>query len=316
MTELKKKQEENKQRKFEKENTLPPVPFKMREFQNVEAKVSTVNQVKLHPKSSTADEKLKKSKSISVIKTKPKQQVSSYENPLYKLGNNNNCHDDENIVNIIGSSSNEDGYQIMGKDDYVIEHKVQDSYNELKKKNRSLSKPHLTNVYDKKQTMKEKIKGPTPKADDINTLLPRKNVNHIQENKNKIIQEQVPIRAKQDKPTDNFEKLNYDNYGKIPDYISKYKQEVEEKKEAERRQAEEAKYPKGTRLISEEERLGTLDSLNKTKKEIESALFKLPITMRTLSMQSKKAELEAKLDELDAAINQFSRKKVFVKSDS
>lgn len=286
----------------------------MREFQNVEAKISTINQVKLHPKPNTADEKLKKSKSISVIKTKPKQ-TNNYDNPLSKIGNSSG-QDDENILNIIGSASNDDGYQIMGRDDYVINHKVlSEDRDDIGKKNRSLSKPNLNrNNYDKKQ--KEKLKGPTPKADELNSLLPRKNVNHIQENKNKIIQEQVPVRSKQEKPTDNFEKLNYDNYGKIPDYISKYKQEVEEKKEAERKLAEEAKYPKGTRLISEEERLQTLDNLNRTKKEVESALFKLPITMRTLSMQNKKAELEAKLDELDAAINQFSRKKVFVKSDT
>ena len=65
----------------------------------------------------------------------------------------------------------------------------------------------------------------------------------------------------------------------------------------------------------EDERLEMLDNLLKKKRDIESELFKLPISLRTLSMQNKKAELEMKLTELENAISQFSRKKVFIKSD-
>lgn len=78
---------------------------------------------------------------------------------------------------------------------------------------------------------------------------------------------------------------------------------------------EESKYPKGTRLLSEEERISTLESLNLKKKKLEEELFKMPITMKTMSLQNRKAELEKQLDEVDAAINQFSKKKVFIKSD-
>jgi len=41
----------------------------------------------------------------------------------------------------------------------------------------------------------------------------------------------------------------------------------------------------------------------------------MPISMKTLSMQNRKTELENKLNEIENAIKQFSRKQVFIKSD-
>lgn len=41
----------------------------------------------------------------------------------------------------------------------------------------------------------------------------------------------------------------------------------------------------------------------------------MPIALKTMSMQNKKADIEKKLNELDDAINQFSKKKVFVKAE-
>jgi hypothetical protein len=42
----------------------------------------------------------------------------------------------------------------------------------------------------------------------------------------------------------------------------------------------------------------------------------MPISLRTMSLQNRKSELEKKLDELDEAIRTFSRKQVFIKIDS
>lgn len=50
--------------------------------------------------------------------------------------------------------------------------------------------------------------------------------------------------------------------------MNKFKQELEDKKELEKLKQEESKYPKGTRLLSEEERIATLDSLNLKKKKV------------------------------------------------
>lgn len=45
-------------------------------------------------------------------------------------------------------------------------------------------------------------------------------------------------------------------------------------------------------------------------------LEKMPISMRTMSIQNRKAELEKKLNDIEDAIKTFSRKQVFIKIDS
>jgi hypothetical protein len=79
---------------------------------------------------------------------------------------------------------------------------------------------------------------------------------------------------------------------------------------------EESKYPKGTKLLSDDERLDTLNQLVDSRKEVITLLERLPISLRTISLQNRKSELEKKLDELDEAIRTFSRKQVFIKVDS
>ena len=76
------------------------------------------------------------------------------------------------------------------------------------------------------------------------------------------------------------------------------------------------KYPKGTRLLSEDERVQTLNSLQNTRKELVNMLEKFPITMKTMSIQNKKAEMEKKLTEIEDAIKTFSKKQVFIKDDT
>ena len=48
---------------------------------------------------------------------------------------------------------------------------------------------------------------------------------------------------------------------------------------------EKAKHPPGTRLMPEEERLETLKDLNESRKEINNALEKLPVVIKTIMMQ-------------------------------
>ena len=87
-------------------------------------------------------------------------------------------------------------------------------------------------------------------------------------------------------------------------------------KEIQNKKKEEEKYPKGTRLISEEERLLTLRKLIESKKEIENLIEKLPITLNSLTSRNKQQKLYKELDEIEQAIIIFSKKQVFVKIDS
>lgn len=75
---------------------------------------------------------------------------------------------------------------------------------------------------------------------------------------------------------------------------------------------ERAKHPPGTRLMPEDERLETLKDLIESKKEVNSALERLPVVSKTLSMERHKKDLETKLIRIEKAIETFSKKQVYV----
>ena len=94
------------------------------------------------------------------------------------------------------------------------------------------------------------------------------------------------------------------------------KMKAEILKDIQKKKKEEEKYPKGTRLLSEEERLFTLKKLEESKKELENLIEKLPITLNSLSSKNRQQKLYKELDEVEQAIITFSKKQVFVKIDS
>ena len=140
--------------------------------------------------------------------------------------------------------------------------------------------------------------------------------NFIETNKNIITKIQKANNSNKLKEYyDRKEKENpyHKEYGKIPKYIENMKLENEKKSEMEKLRKETTKYPKGTRLLSEEERLFTLEKLKQSRDDINKVIEKLPITSDTQAFRNKKDELFKKLDEIENAIETFSKKKVFVK---
>ena len=75
---------------------------------------------------------------------------------------------------------------------------------------------------------------------------------------------------------------------------------------------EESKIPAGTRLMSEEERLSTLQDLQVTKKELTNMLERMPSANRTQAAERRKQELEEKLMRIERAIETFSKKVVYI----
>ena len=75
---------------------------------------------------------------------------------------------------------------------------------------------------------------------------------------------------------------------------------------------ERAKHPPGTRLMPEEERLETLKDLKESRKEINTAIEKMPVVSRTIAGEKLKRELEDKLVRVDRAIETFEKKVVYV----
>lgn len=102
------------------------------------------------------------------------------------------------------------------------------------------------------------------------------------------------------------------NYGKVPQYIEKIKDEMAVQKEIKKLEKEKAKLPPGTHMMSEEERIQTLEELERQKNELYDMLRSMPLSMRTESLKNKKRDLELKLVEVEKAINTFSRKVVYV----
>ena len=49
--------------------------------------------------------------------------------------------------------------------------------------------------------------------------------------------------------------------------------------------------------------------------EVTKVLESMPLSLKTLSMQRQKKELEDKLDQIDKAISTFSRKNVYIALD-
>ena len=80
--------------------------------------------------------------------------------------------------------------------------------------------------------------------------------------------------------------LLHKDFGKMPEFLEKKKQEIKEAKEMEILKQKGKNLPSGYKILSEEERKDRLNSLKSQKKELEEKLFKLPIAR--LSMKQKK----------------------------
>ena len=163
---------------------------------------------------------------------------------------------------------------------------------------------------------KAQLKANTPGINEKGLILEKNNKNYLEENKKKISNGEIKKKTGVNTFNKSYENPYHKEYGKTPQYLKNMKIEAQKKKKIDELKKEQEKYPKGTRLLSEDERISTLNKLLESKKEIENLVAKLPITMNSQSAKNKQDELYKKLDEIDNAIATFSRKKVFVKVDS
>ncbi|MBN3317448.1 ENKD1 protein, partial [Atractosteus spatula] len=120
------------------------------------------------------------------------------------------------------------------------------------------------------------------------------------------------------------EREEYDSHqrGHVPQYFSllfslqerkeKWRREAEER----RRNAPDPSVPLGHTQLPEKERQETLDSLKQTQRSLVKELLSLPVRADTLSVQTRRTELDRKLSEVEEAIKIFSRPKVYIRVDS
>ena len=250
-------------------------------------------------------------------------QVTNNNNFNNNINNNNNNQDfnnnQESIYNIQNQNKNINDIDSQLKEkDEAIAQLIKD-YKEKYGTDEALEKM-ISEYYGKKDKneinyiqMNENIyENPNYYSIDSGIILPKIPRNYIRENRKLVIENKIPLKHKQNEEP-IIKNIKHKNYGKVPNYIKKYELERKIQKEEKKRQEEASKYPKGTRLLSEEERLGTLDGLIENKKEITNKIEKMPITNRTNSIRMRREELFRKLEEIEKAINMFSKKKVFVK---
>ena len=107
------------------------------------------------------------------------------------------------------------------------------------------------------------MKDAVPKAAEVNKLKQRENKNFVKANVNKAIFEMQPPESK----NGNDGKIAgaNKNYGKVPSYINKYKNQREDALKQRAFDEEMAKHPPGTRLMPEDERQETLRDLREAK---------------------------------------------------
>ena len=185
-----------------------------------------------------------------------------------ELENNNNSEGKANVENLIKE------YKEKYGEDEELDKMIQDYNNNLNKIN---SEKNNRNINTKKNTemnhnsgtvnnkKKDVHKAKTPTIKDAPIILPKIHKNYIRQNRQLIMDNKVPQK---NKFVEEKNEVKHKDYGKIPEYIKKYEVEREQEKEEKKRQKEAAKYPKGTKLLSEEERVSTLNGLINSKKEM------------------------------------------------
>ena len=102
------------------------------------------------------------------------------------------------------------------------------------------------------------------------------------------------------------------NYGKVPRYVQRYDKQREDLHLQRMEEEEKARHPPGTRLMPEQERVDTLNDLRESKKEISTAIERLPVMSRTIAGERHRKELEDKLLRIERAIQTFEKKVVYV----
>jgi len=145
--------------------------------------------------------------------------------------------------------------------------------------------------------------GRTSHPDLVETPYPGENENDIN-----LINTPAPIELE-----GTIEK--HKSFGKVPNYLERIKHEMEMTKEKREEERAKARMPPGTRLMTEAERVITLEELHRQKVEISDLLFSLPLSLKTESLKMRKRELESKLLEIERAVTTFSRKIVYIKDD-
>ncbi|EIE21963.1 hypothetical protein COCSUDRAFT_56406 [Coccomyxa subellipsoidea C-169] len=122
----------------------------------------------------------------------------------------------------------------------------------------------------------------------------------------------VPVVRARPTRDDGDAWLKKDDYGCVPQYLIHRQLEMAAAYAEEQAEREAAKIPDGMRLLPEEERLEMLSLLEASRDELEAKIRALPFITETVSQKKYKAGLEARLTEVEAAMEAFEQPHVLV----
>ena len=106
------------------------------------------------------------------------------------------------------------------------------------------------------------------------------------------------------------------NYGKMPEYLEKRKQEIQKEKEQEVLDEKKKRLPSGYRILSEKERLERLIALKIEERKLEDEIYQFPIARLSKKQLERKEYIEKRLNEIDEKKNKLiGYKEVVVKEE-
>jgi len=154
-------------------------------------------------------------------------------------------------------------------------------------------------------------KGKTPARTEVGVFKPRTNDDWISSNRQAAQRMAAPVtltkneRAAQDAAV-------HGSFGQVPEYLQQRKLQWAQEKEEAKRLAPDPNCPKGMKLMPEDERVQTLEVLKASREEAMNQLSRMPFILETPTAKRKHAELEMKLKEIEAALQLFSKQKVYI----
>ncbi|KAG7393957.1 Enkurin domain-containing protein 1 [Phytophthora pseudosyringae] len=135
----------------------------------------------------------------------------------------------------------------------------------------------------------------------------KERVDFVNANAWEVIKKAPSVRIEEQQP----HPLNR-NFGRIPRYLLERKEQWAREEEERRKNAPDPDCPPGMVLLDEDERVLTLNVLQKSLTEAQLRMNTLPLRIETLSQIRRKNELESKLQVIEDAIKVFDRAKVYV----
>ena len=155
-------------------------------------------------------------------------------------------------------------------------------------------------------------KAPLPKT--RGEIKHHKPVDRIEQNR---IEAQKPLPPKPKARVTKVAKASprkHENFGHVPAYLDQRKRQLRAEAEAKKALLPDPQCPEGMTRMPDEERVGSLNDLQRRKAEIKAELFKLPLNVNSMRARKHQEALHKALDDVENSIKIFERPVVYIQA--